>query len=165
MNGHENTGYEDDSGADRGQRAQHPAVELRACEHALREDGDEADAGDRQRKPEAERDDQQQSERDAMQRDGREQDDEGGWAREEPAGDADGEQRSEAWRVFLVMVVMMMVVAVTVRPRVTPTRAENRDADRDDEQARGEVQPRIQVVRHDELRKRERHEPECEDAD
>src|SRR5436305_2316520 len=59
---------------------------------------------------------------------------------------------------------MMMVVAVTVYPRVAPARAEDRDADRDDEQPRREVQPRVELIGHDELRQREGHEAERKDA-
>ena len=65
------------------------------------------------------------------------------------------------------MTVLVCVLA-GVRARVTPVPqapAENPEAHRDHEQGRGEVEPRVELLRDDELRERERDEPEREDAD
>ena len=88
-------------------------------------------------------------ERDTVQRDRREQDDERGRAGKQPARDADREQPAHARRALLLVavVVVMVVMPVRVRAGVPPARGEHRDADRHDQQPRGEVQPRVQVVR------------------
>ena len=65
----------------------------RLCEHR-----EQADARDREREAEAEREHEQHPECDAVQRDRREQHDERRRARQQPAGDADREQRSGARR-------------------------------------------------------------------
>ena len=48
---------------------------------------------------------------------------------------------------------------------VAPARPEDRRADPDHEQPGSEVQPRVEPVGDDELRERERHQAEREDAD
>ena len=60
-------------------------------------------------------------------------------------------------RVVVVMVVVMMVVSVVWARRCAPAGPEHRGADPDHEQARDEVQPRVEPVGDDELRERERH--------
>ena len=80
-------GDDDDERAHGREQADHAALELEPAEGALREDGDEADAGDREREPGAEGDDQQQAERHPVQRDRGQEDDERGGAREQAARD------------------------------------------------------------------------------
>src|SRR5204862_322185 len=77
----------------------------------LREDGDEADARDRDGEADAERDDEQQPERDPVQRDRGEQDDERRRAGQQAAGDPDGEQTA----AVVVVVMVVVVVPVCVR--------------------------------------------------
>ena len=74
--GHGKTSGQDDKGARGRQEPHERAVEARPLEDLLREDGDQADAGDAQGQAGAESDDQQHPESHAMQRDRREQDDE-----------------------------------------------------------------------------------------
>ena len=66
--------------------------------------------------------------------------------------------------VMVVIVAVVMAVAAGLRaPPADPVEhahAQHGDAHGDDEDGRGEVQPRVEVVRDDELRERERHAPE-----
>jgi hypothetical protein len=64
----------------------------------------------------------------------------------------------------MMVVLVPSRVCAGVRHRPNPG-AQHSQPDGDDEQGRGEVQPGIQVGRHDELGQRERHDPEREDAD
>ena len=94
--GHGEPRREDDECAGGWQEPNQPAFEGHAAEGRAGENRREADAGDREREPRAEGEDQQQPEGDAVQRDRREQDDERRGARQQAARDADGEQRAEA---------------------------------------------------------------------
>ena len=73
----------------------------------------------------------------------------------------DRDQRAAARSLVLVV---MVAVVVRVAP-VPVAAAEDRGADRDDEHARDEVQPRVQLLGDDEGRERESDKAECEDAD
>src|SRR5262249_55157577 len=157
VNGHDGARDEDHRCRDRRKRADEQAVEAPLRERLLREHSDQADAGDREREPDRERDDQNEPEGQPVQRDRREQDDERGWARQQPAGDADGEQALAR--------VMVMLMIVLVSSRMQEAAAQHGDADRDDHHAGDEVDPRIEPVGDDPLREAERHEPEREDAD
>ena len=66
-------------------------------------------------------------------------------------------------RGVAVVVIVAVLVAVTVHGPVA--RAKHDHADRDDEQRRGEVEPRIEILGNDELREAERDEAEREDTD
>src|SRR6266487_530479 len=105
-------GGEDDQGAGGGKQANEPPFEARPLENLLREDGDQADAGDAQRQAGAERDDQQHPEGHAVQRDRSQQDDERGRTRQQATGDPDRDQRAAART--LVLVVMVAVAPVPV---------------------------------------------------
>ena len=142
-----------------GQEPNQPAFEGDAAERRARDNRCEADAGDRERKARAEGEDQQQTEGDPVQRDRREQDHERGGAGKEAARDAYCEERAEAGALLAVVVVMVVL------PAVPPAGAQHRRADADHEQARDEVQPRVEPVGDDELRESERHQAEAEDAD
>ena len=126
--------------------------------------GHEADSGDREREPGAEGDDQQQAERHAVQGDRGQQDDERGGAREQSTRDADGRQSTPAELCGRVLVPVVMVMPVGVGAPVPHAGKQNRGADADHEQAGGEADPGIELLRHDELGEGERHEAECEDA-
>jgi hypothetical protein len=68
----------------------------------------------------------------------------------------------------MVALVVLMAVGVRVRgrsERQTDALPEDGDADEHDEGGGHEVEPGIQLLRNDQSRERERHEPEREDAD
>ncbi len=69
--------------------------------------------------------------------------------------------RREICVIVRMLVVMVVVVVVVVMVRVHAPDAHPQDAqtDGDDEDAGGEVDPRVEGVGHDPLRERERHEP------
>ena len=126
-----------------GKDAQRETVEAAPGERRAREDGDEADPGDREREPERERDDQDEAERDPVERDRGEQHDERRRARQRAAGDADREQAAEPGSRLRRMAMVMAVVVVTWPWRCARScsqsrkpRAENGGADHDDGDAR-----------------------------
>ena len=86
-----------------------------------------------------------------------EQHDEGRRAGQEACRDAHAEKTAP---VVVVMVVVMVVVPVHGRARVVTVRAavhareQHRGADADYEETRGQREPGIQRLRHDELRQR-----------
>src|SRR5439155_19624438 len=161
--GHRETCGEDDERADRWEEADQPALEAQTPERLARKSRNESDPGDAERQAGAEREDQDEAERDPVQRDRGQQDDEGRRAGKEPAGYSDREQRAEARDLAVAGAVVIMTVPEGVAP--TQARAQNSRPDPDDEQARYEVQPRVELVRDDQLRERERDEPQCEDPD
>src|SRR5438552_12252897 len=63
------------------------------------------------------------------------------------------------------MVMVMMVVTVSMGEPVPEPGDQDGGADADHEQPGGEADPRVELLGDDELRKRERDEPEREDAD
>ena len=164
MEGHEQSRCKDHERA-RGRKERQPsAVEAEAAENAARQHRREADARDRQRQAGAEGDDEQHSEGDAMQRDRRQQDDQCGRTGQQSAGDADGDERPPT-QPFVVVVVMMVLMAVRVRTAVPPASTQHARTDQDDEETRDEVEPGIELLRHDEAREQERDRAEREDAD
>src|SRR5919202_4545223 len=164
---HRDAREEDDERAHGGEQPDDAAVEADPAEGPLGDDGDEPDGGDREGKPGAERDDQEQAERHAVERDRSQEDDQGRRAGQQSAGDADADERApaEVGVVVAVVVVVVMGSRARVREAVAKPAPEHRRADPDDEQARHQVQPRVEPVGYDELRQAERHEAESEDAD
>src|SRR5262249_34883033 len=65
----------------------------------------------------------------------------------------------------MAMAVVVMVVTVAVRAALSNPPEQHRGADADHEQPGHEPDPRVELLRDDELRERERHEAEREDAD
>ena len=61
--------------------------------------------------------------------------------------------------------VVRVAVSVVVSAHRADPGAEHGDPDRDDEHGGDEVQPRVDVLGHEELREAQRHEPEREHAD
>ena len=66
--------------------------------------------------------------------------------------------------VVVVVVVMVVVVVVILAARGAGAAQEDAGPDGDDEDARDEGQPRIQLLGDDDRRERERHETQAEDA-
>ena len=64
--------------------------------------------------------------------------------------------------MVVLVVVVAVAVVVAVGARVASAREQHGCADADDEQARREVDPRVEPVGDDPLRERERHAAECE---
>ena len=89
-----------------------PSLEADVFERTAREHGYEPDARDRQRKPGTERADEQHPEDDAVERDRRQKNDERRRAWQQPAGDADRNERAAAQ---IVIVTMPMIMAGGVR--------------------------------------------------
>ena len=165
---HREPDQHDHDGAHGGQRADDPALEAHASECALRGHGDERDAADDDGEAEAERHDQRQAEADAVQRDRREQHDERGRAREDPARHAHCDQAAEPsarvrWRGRGRGDGRACRdrgdgrgrgrARARVRRAHACAQARARDAhsaDADDEQCRGEVQPRVELLGDDE---------------
>src|SRR5207248_6466683 len=166
---HGDAGDEDHERAHGREEADEAALERLAGEELLREDGHEPDARDREREAGAEGHDQEQAERDAVERDRGQEHDERRRARQEAAGDADADEGAPAEAPVPDMVVVMVVVVVVVAAYVGATMSypghEDGRADPDDEQARGEVEPRVQPGGHDELGQGERHQAEGEHPD
>ena len=117
----------------------------------------DAQPGEGGRQPEAEGDDHHEPERELVLGHGGEQDDERRRAGDQPGRRA---HREDAARGEVLRVVMVMVVPVRVRLPLPRPRAQHRGADHHHEQARGQVQPRVQLLWQHERRQRERDDAE-----
>ena len=106
-----------------GRRRIRPPLKSTRSNARLRADREQADCGHRRREADAEREDQDQPVADSVQRDRSQQDDEGGRARDDPAGDADPEQAPGAQGVVVGVMVIVVAVVVGEQARASATRA------------------------------------------